>query len=244
MAAEVRIAFPRMTNPRLDSRTTSRAARLVVAIAALLPAACGSTGRTTPRTEPGAGIATAPAARPGDVARIDSLRASYTDADVAFMAGMIHHHAQALVMSAMAPSHGASDRLLVLTSRIHNSQQEEIHRMQAWLRDRGEHVPEVNPDGTMAMHGMAPMPGMLTDAQMAELDASRGPDFDRAFLVYMIQHHKGALTMVDDLFATNGAGQGEAVFKLASDIGADQKSEIERMQKMLAALATEGADQP
>ena len=72
--------------------------------------------------------------------------------------------------------------------------------------------------------------------QLAELDAARGPDFDRLFLTYMIQHHQGALTMVHDLFDTYGAAQGDAIFKIASDIGADQTSEIDRMQTMLRAM--------
>ncbi|MFN2421573.1 MAG: DUF305 domain-containing protein, partial [Gemmatimonadota bacterium] len=88
------------------------------------------------------------------------------------------------------------------------------------------------------------MPGMLTPAQMAELDAARGPDFDRLFLTYMIQHHQGALTMVEELFGTSGAAQGDAVFKLASDISADQSSEIDRMQSMLREIVFDSPDSP
>jgi uncharacterized protein (DUF305 family) len=87
-----------------------------------------------------------------------------------------------------------------------------------------------------AGHDMAHMPGMLTDEQMRELDAARGQDFDQLFLTYMIQHHSGAVTMVHELFATDGAAQGDEVFKIASDIQADQTSEIRRMQSMLDAL--------
>ena len=80
------------------------------------------------------------------------------------------------------------------------------------------------------------MPGMLTDAQMKELDQARGPEFDRKFLTFMIQHHRGALVMVQQLFGTNGAAQDEATFKMANDISADQTTEIARMERMLAAL--------
>jgi uncharacterized protein (DUF305 family) len=80
------------------------------------------------------------------------------------------------------------------------------------------------------------MPGMLTDAQMKELDRARGPEFDRLFLSYMIQHHRGAVTMVRQLFSTRGAAQDEVTFKLASDVSADQSSEIARMESMLAGL--------
>ena len=110
--------------------------------------------------------------------------------------------------------------------------------MQRWLRDRGQPAPDPEAMGGHAMHGGDHdlMPGMLTDEQLAELDAARGPDFDRLFLTYMIQHHRGALTMVNQLFDTYGAAQGDAIFKIASDIGADQTSEIDRMQTMLRAM--------
>lgn len=91
--------------------------------------------------------------------------------------------------------------------------------------------------GDMHMGGMSMMPGMLTPAQMAQLDGVRGPDFDRLFLKGMIQHHKGAVTMVHQLFDTPGAGEDELAFKLASDVQVDQTTEIARMEKMLAALS-------
>jgi uncharacterized protein (DUF305 family) len=166
-------------------------------------------------------------------------------ADVHFITGMIGHHAQALVMAGWAPSHGASPDIRVLAERIINEQRDEIALMQRWLRDRGLPVPDAKPGPmTMTMNGMEHemlMPGMLTDAQMHELDSARGPEFDRLFLRYMIQHHQGAVSMVKELFATNGAAQEQSVFKLASDVEADQTSEITRMRKMLASL-TLGAD--
>ena len=159
------------------------------------------------------------------------------------MAGMIHHHAQAIVLSRWAPTHGASPAILTLTERIINAQQDEIASMQRWLRSHGQPVPEPDPHGMMMdMGGMKHemlMPGMLTDAQMKQLDASRGKDFDRFFLTFMIQHHQGAVTMVNDLFGTPGAAQEQTVFKMASDVFADQTTEIERMQKMLAAMIFE-----
>jgi len=172
-----------------------------------------------------------------------SAQASYSKADIDFMAGMIHHHAQAIVMSRWAPTHGASPAILTLTERIINAQQDEIASMQRWLRSHGQPVPEPDPHGMMMdMGGMKHemlMPGMLTDAQMKQLDASRGKDFDRFFLTFMIQHHQGAVTMVNDLFGTPGAAQEQTVFKMASDVFADQTTEIERMQKMLAAMIFE-----
>ncbi len=179
-------------------------------------------------------------------ARQDSAMMLFTDADVRFMTGMIGHHGQALVMSALAPTNGAGSTIRTLTARIINAQKDEIATMQQWLRDRGQVVPEVQITGTMmivhgpeyAMH----MPGMLTAAQLRELEAAQGSEFDRVFLTYMIQHHEGAVTMVHELFATDGAGLDELVFKIASDIQADQTTEIARMELMLEEMATPGRD--
>ena len=160
--------------------------------------------------------------------------------DVDFMAGMIGHHAQALIMAGWAPSHGASSSVRVLAERIVNEQQDEIATMQQWLRDRNQPVPDAHTPGMrMKMNGVEHvmlMPGMLTDEQMKQLDAARGAEFDRLFLTYMIQHHKGAVSMVTELFATDGAAQENLVFKLASDVGVDQTTEIARMERMLAAM--------
>jgi uncharacterized protein (DUF305 family) len=172
-------------------------------------------------------------------AQADSVRHPYTQADVDFMSHMIGHHAQAIVMAGWAPSHGASNSVRILAERIINAQQDEIASMQRWLRNRGQPVPEARPmPMKMKMDGMEHemlMPGMLTEAQMKELDQARGAQFDRLFLTCMIQHHQGAVTMISDLFATKGAAQDETVFKFASDVNVDQSTEIARMERMLAA---------
>lgn len=180
-------------------------------------------------------------------ARQDSARANYTEADVRFMRMMITHHAQALVMSQMAPRNGASPSVQTLAARIINAQKDEIDTMQRWLRRRDQPVPTVEIDGTdlrvngMMVHGMD-MEGVLTQAQIDELNAARGTAFDRLFLRYMIEHHRGAVSMVDNLFSTDGAAQDEAAFKLASDINADQQTEIARMEQMLNALPEANSD--
>jgi uncharacterized protein (DUF305 family) len=153
---------------------------------------------------------------------------------------MIAHHAQALVMAGWAASHGASPSVRTLASRITNAQQDEIALMQRWLRDRHQPVPDANAHAmTMNMNSMEHemlMPGMLTESQLKQLDEARSKEFDRLFLTFMIQHHQGAVTMVKTLFDTYGAAQDATVFKMASDISADQTTEIERMQKMLASM--------
>jgi uncharacterized protein (DUF305 family) len=200
----------------------------IVLLAVASVSACGgraATGR--------AGVAASPTRPIG----IPSL--PHTAADAHFMTGMIHHHAQAVLMGKWAPTHGASAELQRLAERIVVAQNDEIGLMQNWLRDRGEPVPSSTPGPMrMTMDGMEHemlMPGMLTEAQLAQLDQARGEEFDRLFLTFMIRHHEGALTMVNELFGSPGAAQDEVVFRFASDVYADQTTEIDRMEKMLAA---------
>ena len=217
-------------------RIASRTPALLLALFAAL--ACASGSRVQYQKPGPVTIAAEAPARVSDTT-VDAQHA-YTAADIQFMDGMISHHAQALLMAGWAASHGASPSVLTLTSRITNAQQDEIAGMQKWLHDRHQPVPEANPHGmVMKMDGMEHtmlMPGMLTESQLKQLDAARDKEFDRLFLTFMIQHHQGAVTMVHDLFETYGAAQDITVFKLASDIGADQTTEIERMQKMLASM--------
>lgn len=180
---------------------------------------------------------------PVEKARADSAKWPYTQADIDFMSGMIHHHAQAIVMANLAPTHNAGASVSTLCARIINAQTDEIRVMQQWLRERNQPVPEPNPKGMkMVMDGVEhimPMPGMLTDAQMDSLKAAQGKRFDELFLRFMIQHHQGAVTMVKTLISSRGAALDETVFKVASDINVDQETEIARMQKMLFNLLTE-----
>jgi uncharacterized protein (DUF305 family) len=156
--------------------------------------------------------------------------ALYTVADVEFMQGMIAHHGQAIYMSRMAAAHGASERLQKFADKIDQSQVAEIHLMQNWLNANNQFAPDSTAWRTMYM------PGMLTAAQLKELDAAKGVAFDRAFLTMMIQHHNGALKMVADLFATPLAGQEIDVSVFANDVVTVQTAEIGVMQRMLAAL--------
>jgi len=221
-------------------------------------------------------------------ARIDSSKMSFTDADVEFMTGMIGHHAQALIMSDLAPENDAGPAVQRLAARIINAQKDEIATMQRWLRDRNQPVPIVEIDGlilnismempeeemaagmdmehdtthemdhdmsghgmdhdeeemdhsSMGHHGMdhSNMPGMLTQEQLNELGRLRGEEFDRKFLLYMIDHHQGAVIMSDTLFDTDGAALDEEAFRLGADIKVDQETEIERMKLMLREMQEE-----
>jgi uncharacterized protein (DUF305 family) len=160
------------------------------------------------------------------------------------MSGMIGHHAQAVLMAGWAPMRSTNQGVRVLAERIVVGQKDEIALMQQWLRENGEPVPEADPKGwKMTMNGVEhvmAMPGMLTEAQIAQLEKARGREFDRLFLTFMIQHHEGAITMVDTLFASYGAGQDETVFRFATDVYVDQNTEVDRMHKMLAALPPGG----
>lgn len=174
-------------------------------------------------------------------ARADSARTPYTAGDVKFMTDMIGHHAQAIQMSRLAPSRGASPAVRTLAARIINAQLDEIFNMQQWLADRQKPWPHVDAtgavhDGRHESHHGGTMGGMLTAEQMRELDAARGAEFDRLFLTFMIQHHKGAVAMVKELLSGGGAAHNDTVFRLAGDINVDQTTEIARMEKMLAEL--------
>jgi uncharacterized protein (DUF305 family) len=168
----------------------------------------------------------------GDAASARAAEAPHTAADVRFVQGMIAHHAQAIVMSELAPSRTSSQDVLMLARRIAISQHDEIALMQQWLRQRGESVP----DPAHHMHGAhAHGPGMLSEQELAQLAAASGPEFERLFLLYMIRHHEGALDMVAELFGSPGAAQGTDLFRLASEVDTDQRIEIARMNAMLSA---------
>lgn len=187
-------------------------------------------------------------------ARADSLRYPYTEADIGFMRDMIHHHAQAIKISRWTTSHGADAAVVRLSERIINAQNDEITIMRMWLQDRNQETPIVDSLGNVTggghaghvmaghnmpghdMPGMAPMPGMLSDTQLAELNAARGSEFDRLYLTYMMEHHRGAVSMVRTLFTSPGAGQDETIFKFANDVEVDQSTEIRRMLTMLLEL--------
>ncbi len=161
----------------------------------------------------------------------------YTEADVRFMQDMIPHHHQALVMSRLVAERTNRNELLEVAARIETSQADEIEFMQNWLYERGETVPD--PTAHDAMHMHHTMTGMATPEQMAELEAADGAEFDRMFLALMIEHHKGALTMVEDLLDQSGSAYEPVLFEFTTDITSDQSTEIDRMTVMLAGYSAD-----
>jgi uncharacterized protein (DUF305 family) len=156
--------------------------------------------------------------------------AIYTKADVEFMQGMIAHHAQAIVMSRMAETNGANPQVLKLSRKIDQSQVPEIEIMQGWLRRNGQFAPDTSSWHTMRMDGM------LSDDELKAMNAARGVEFDRLFLVGMIKHHAGAIKMVEDLFKSPGAGQEVDTNVFANDVVTAQTAEIGIMRSLLAKL--------
>jgi uncharacterized protein (DUF305 family) len=172
-----------------------------------------------------------------------------SEADIKFMQGMIMHHGQAVEMTDLLRTRSQDKEVQALGKRISISQTDEMRFMKQWLTDRGlplsehgsMHMAGMDMSGMdhmdhmdhMDMGGMPMMPGMLTPAQMKALAAATGPAFDHLFLTGMIQHHTGALTMVKDLFATQGAGQDPQLFDFASDVDNTQQAEIDIMRHLL-----------
>jgi uncharacterized protein (DUF305 family) len=165
------------------------------------------------------------------------------DEDIAFMQGMIHHHAQAVEMVDLLRTRTRNRKLQSLANRISISQTDEMKYMKQWLEDRGQPATMKHAQMNHAamghdmkghdMNSMPMMPGMLTVPQMKALAKASGPAFDYLFLTGMIQHHTGALIMVEDLFDTAGAGQDNVLYDFATDVDNTQRAEIEIMKSML-----------
>lgn len=163
----------------------------------------------------------------------DLANLEYSQADIRFLQGMIPHHAQAKEMSALAEDRTNTAAVLAVAERITLSQDDEIAMMQDWLRNQDL---EVTPEDAHHQPGFEPMPGMLSDEEMDALAAASGPEFDRLYLESMIDHHQGALDMVEMLLDTRGSAQDPLLYEFTSDVTSDQTSEIERMDTLLASF--------
>ena len=209
----------------------NRAGRVLLVATTVAIAACNSArvDQSPPIIQPGAPGEESKRITAETAAKLPQPR--YTRADVAFMQGMIGHHAQAMEMTDLLATRTRSDDMRKLAKRIEVSQADEIRMMKDWLTERGEPLPDPH-----AHHSGPLMPGMLSEGEMSKLRAATGPEFDRLFLESMIKHHEGALVMVRELFAQGGAAQEAEIFAFASDVDADQRMEIQRMAAMLKEL--------
>ena len=213
-------------------------------IGALSSAACATSDSSAkPATAPSPKTEIVQPGAPGQAPRVISAAAAtdlskvqFVEADVKFMQGMIGHHAQAVEMVELLKLRTANRDMQMLGKRIEVSQEDEIRMMQKWLQVRGQSLPDPH---AHHMHPEAMMPGMLTQAEMETLAAAKGSEFDRLFLEGMIKHHGGAITMVEQLFKSPGAGQDAEIYAFATDVDNDQRMEINRMGGMLSALLKE-----
>lgn len=162
-----------------------------------------------------------------------------TDADVAFVQGMILHHVQALRMTRLVPDRTSRDDVPLFAERIDVSQEDELDLMRNWLEERGEASPGLLGDHDHGDDHVGAddelMPGMLTEQELLELESASGETFDRLFLEAMIHHHLGALVMVDDLIDAGG-GQEPELARFVNHVYSDQSIEISRAEAMLAEL--------
>ena len=203
---------------------------LVLATVAACKTAGGGSSAGTRILQPGApgqDTKTISTAQATDLSKVGA-----TAADIKFMQGMIGHHAQAVEMVDLLMTNSNSNAMKNLALRIKVSQDDEMNMMRKYLADHGAAVP--GPHSHHEPGGF--MPGMLTPEEMTQLGNAKGVEFDRLFLMGMIKHHGGAITMVEELFKTPGAAQEGGIFAFASDVDADQRMEIDRMGAMLKEL--------
>jgi uncharacterized protein (DUF305 family) len=219
----------------MTDTATRRAAR--AGLAALLLSASGlAVAQNVPIVKPGA---------PGQASKTLSAdeatklaQASYTPADVAFMQHMIVHHAQAVEMAKLVKDRTNTEDLKTIAGRIESSQADEIAFMQTWLKERGEPLedPMMKGHGEHLHHMMK---GMASPDDLKALAAAKGTDFDRLFLTLMIAHHEGAVDMVEELLDEEGTAADPVLFQFVGDVEGEQKTEIGRMDKLLASLSAD-----
>lgn len=209
-----------------------RTAGLAMVFTAVLLTACsGEEDRPAPthRIIQGA----APGVAGEVLTEVPSLPApEITPDDVFFMRHMIVHHGQALQMAELVPDRTAREDLPLFAERIYMSQEDEIRLMQEWLQSHRLAVLRIDDEGGgHAAHVLSEMPGMISEEQLAELEAADGEDFDRLFLRLMYAHHDGALVMVEDL-RQGDQGTDTILWNLVKDIDSDQRIEMDRMLQM------------
>ncbi|MEW2355912.1 DUF305 domain-containing protein [Spirillospora sp. NPDC029432] len=189
-------------------------------------AACGGEDGTAGAPATGASTGTA------------ASQASHNRQDVTFAQMMIPHHRQAVQMSDMVIGKTRNAEVKALAEKIKKAQAPEIETMTGWLRQWGAEVPpEQGGDsghGDQGSghggHGGHEMPGMMTPAQMAEMEKATGAGLDRMFLTMMIEHHEGAVAMAED---EQAKGAYPAAKAMAGTIIRTQRQEITEMRALL-----------
>jgi uncharacterized protein (DUF305 family) len=143
-------------------------------------------------------------------------------ADEMFVQMMRPHHEQAVEMSeSLLATTGIRPEVTALATEIADAQVPEIAQLSAWADQWG--IEE--------MSGMDHrMDGMMSDADMQELDMAEGPDAERLFLTRMIEHHTGAIEMAQ---AEIEDGRNPDAIEMAEGIVATQEDEISRMRALL-----------
>ncbi|WP_046469521.1 DUF305 domain-containing protein [Allosalinactinospora lopnorensis] len=171
----------------------------------------------------------------------------HNEADVEYMAKMIEHHKQALEMSELAEDRAEHDGVKGIADRISVAQSSEIEAMEGWLETNVYGPAKENPnhqnycgldeEGTSHHDEDCPtdvdhsdMPGMATEAELAELAEVTGAEFDELFVELMVDHHEGGVSMAEDILVD---GDSSAIRTMASDVIAEQRAEIARMRGMI-----------
>lgn len=172
--------------------------------------------------------------RPGETAEViepgepfEVTGGGHNEVDISFVEHMIPHHRQALKMAELAPDRASDSRVLALAERVMAAQGPELVALEGWLTQRGLPVPE---ESTGGEHSHGSMPGMVTPFQMQLLEDSEGREFDELFLVYMGNHHAGAVGMAEPVAL---GGLDTVAIEVAADISVTQSAEINRMRDIL-----------
>lgn len=161
----------------------------------------------------------------------------FNQADVDFATDMIPHHAQATIMAFdLTEGRDLSPDVDQLAEQIFTTQGAEVETMVDWLTDWDQPIPATardheNAHGDGASDLKTDMPGMMSDEEMAELEAAPDEEFERMWLEMMIEHHQGAIEMAK---TERADGEYPPATELAATIVTTQQDEIDLMERLLA----------
>ena len=214
-------------------------AGLVAAVVTAALAGCSSSSETKAALDPD--VRHLQAGAPGEPNTVlteapDAVQvgSSFTAEDAAFLEGMRAHHLQALEMTALVPQRAGREDLRLFAERMHISQEGEVELVDGWLEEHEAALERLGEEhGGHDQHDdHADMPGMLTPAELDAMEAATGERFVQLFLIGMTKHHRGALQMVGDLLATEGAASDPRLYRFATDVDSDQRIELDRLQRI------------